>query len=130
MPEQRNMLVRAVAHEARGAAAPRNESGVELVAGGFLYHGIPHDLTGQPRQMLEALVKAAPHHRLPAAALRQALGIDDEKVSFPEQAVRDTAKALRAALRAAVNAAGRSCDDPLPSVGRGEGLTYSLAMPR
>jgi hypothetical protein len=129
-PTERNMLVKGISHEARAAASPRNESGIELVAGGFIFHGIPHNLTGRPREMLEALVNAAPHHRLPAASLRQALGIDDLKVDFPEQVVRDTAKNLRAALRAALKTAGRSCKDPLLSVGRGEELAYALDMPR
>jgi hypothetical protein len=102
-------------------------SGLHLIPGGFNFHGRPYDLTGRPRAMLKALLDA-PHHRLTALALRTIMGVDDEAVDVPEQVVRDTAKALRDALKKAAADAGLSIDNPLRSVGRGEDLAYILSL--
>lgn len=101
---------------------------IELIPGGFVYRGKQHELTGRPRDMLKALLQA-PYFRRTASDLCKDMGVDDEAVTFPEQVVRDTAKESRAALRHAVQAVGLSCDNPLPSGGRGKDLYYRLALP-
>lgn len=101
---------------------------VELIPGGFVYRNKKRDLTGRPWNILAALLKA-PYSRRTAMDLRRDLEIDDQFVSFPEQVIRDAAKDLRAALRAAVEEEGLGCDDPLPSGGRGLDLYYELALP-
>jgi hypothetical protein len=78
--------------------------------------------------MLKALLESR-HRSRTRDELRAVLGMDDESLSFPDQAIIDQAKNLRAALKKAVKEVGRSCKNPLPSKGRGEDLTYSLAMP-
>jgi hypothetical protein len=99
-----------------------------LCAGGFEFRGQPHTLTGRPLDMLRALL-AARFRCLGVDELRVALAIDDVAVSFPEQVVKDSAKDLRRALRQAVESAGLSCDDPLPSQGKGKSLSYRLSLP-
>jgi hypothetical protein len=108
---------------AKGAAGS-----VEMIPAGFRYRGITHNLTGRPRDLLAELLRF-PDHRALAGDLREAIGADDEAVNLPEQVVRDAAAHLRRALRRAVDAAGLTCDDPLPSLGRGKDLTYRLDMP-
>jgi hypothetical protein len=107
---------------------PATPDGLDLVPGGFAYNGRAYDLSGAPRDMLAALLRSR-YRRCGVPELLEALHLDDDHVEFPEQAVRDTAKKLRHALREALKAAGRSCDDPLPSTGRGEGLAYALSLP-
>jgi hypothetical protein len=104
------------------------DGGLRLAPGGFLYGGQFHNLTGRPLQMLTALLDA-PFGRMTADELRKVMAVDDEAVEFPEQVVKDAAKALRASLRQAAEAIGRPVDNPLPSSGRGADLTYSLNMP-
>jgi hypothetical protein len=99
-----------------------------LVPGGFKYRGLRHDLTGRPLALLRALLESR-EGAVTAADLRKALDINDEDVNFPEQVIRDTAGRLRKELRRACAAAGQPCPDPLPSTGRGDDLTYRLAMP-
>ena len=101
---------------------------VELVAAGFVYRDRVTDLTGRPLAMLAALLES-PRHRCTALELRGKMVVDDDAVNYPEQVVRDTAMFLRAALKKAISAAGHSCEDPLPSIGRGKELSYQLAMP-
>src|SRR5262249_21264432 len=98
---------------------------IALAPGGFTLRGKLHTLTGLPSQMLRALL-AAHHRRLTANQLRKAMGIDDLAVDQPEQVVKDTANKLRKVLR---TAAGMSQEEnPLPSNGRGEFLTYALKL--
>jgi hypothetical protein len=53
--------------------------------------------------------------------------IDDDMVTYPDQAVLDTASKLRTVLREAL---GWGDDrDPLPGRGRGAYLTYALELP-
>jgi hypothetical protein len=106
------------------AQAPR----LDLIPGGFTYGGRPHVLVGQPRIMLEALLRSR-HHRCTALDLRKVLDLDDEFLEYPEQAVKDAAKKLRAALKEALAAAGQPCKNPLPSKGKSEELVYILALP-
>jgi hypothetical protein len=110
-----------VAHKQQESAA----SVLELAPGGFAYHGKPYILTGRPRQMLKALLESK-FLRLSRHDLRKAMNLDDERDGFHDQVVKDSALQLRRALRAA---AGKRCDDPLPSIGRGDDLTYILDMP-
>ena len=107
---------------------PENEGvSVELVPGGFAYRGNPHNLTGRPRGMLAALL-ASRHRRCGVVELLGALEVQDEYVEYPEQVIKDAAKDLRAALRRAASAAGVSCENPLPSKGKGEDLAYVLEL--
>jgi hypothetical protein len=100
---------------------------IELVPGGFSFKGKVHDLTGKPRDMLSALLQAR-FHRCTVDQLRAAIRVDDDAVNFPEEVVKDTAKILRQALKAARKAAHLSVKNPLPSSGRGKDLTYILEM--
>jgi hypothetical protein len=110
-----------------GPAEPADVS-LELIPGGFALGGQARDLTGRARAMLCALLESS-HRRCTVAELRETIGIDDEAVTYPEQAIKDTAKSLRAELKKAAAAAGLPCENPLPSKGRGKELTYILAMP-
>jgi hypothetical protein len=101
---------------------------VALIPGGYTYRGRIYDLTGRPRAMLAALLGAS-YHRLTVEDLRTQLEIDDETVDYPDQVIRDTAAQLRASLRAALRAVGLPEEDPVPSIGRGEDLTYTLRLP-
>jgi hypothetical protein len=76
--------------------------------------------------MLEVLL-ASRGRRATADGLRREMRIDDESVDNPEQVVKDTASALRDALRkaACLRPRGRN---PLPSTGRGRDLAYHLAL--
>jgi hypothetical protein len=118
---------RALLDEIDGRQAPAPLP-LELIAGGFAYRGHPYDLTGKPLILLGELLKAR-FSRCTMDQLRQAGDWDDDLIEFPEQAVRDTATNLRAALRKAIRDAGQFCDDPLPSTGRGADLTYQLSLP-
>lgn len=109
-----------------GPTAP--PSPIEFIPGGFVYRGEKHDLIGRSRSLLEALLNER-YGRLAATDLPGVIGIDVDAVSYPEQVIRDAAKDLRAALRRAVQAVGLSCDDPLPSGGKGKDLYYRLALP-
>jgi hypothetical protein len=106
----------------------KDQSVPELIPGGFSYRGKPHDLTGEPVAMLKEIL-ASRWHRCSRLELRAALGKNDESVEYPDQAIIDTAKKLRAALKKAVAEAGLTCANPLPSGGRGMDLSYSLKMP-
>jgi hypothetical protein len=108
--------------------APATNQGLLLIDGGFSYRGRPYDLTGRPRALLSVILSSE-YRRCSADRLRELMGINDEMVERPEQVVRDAAKDLRATLRQAVQEAGLTCDDPLPSIGRGSDLTYILIMP-
>jgi hypothetical protein len=110
------------------ALSGQEDGPLALIAGGFAYYGRAHDLTGRPRDMLEALLEA-PFRRCRASDVRKALDVDDEAVDRPEQVVKDTAKMLRNALNKAVKDAGKSCENPLRSLGRGKDLTYILDVP-
>jgi hypothetical protein len=101
---------------------------IELIDGGFALNGTPTDLTGRPLSMLRALLQD-PNRRCGARKLREVMKVNDEAVTYPEQVVRDTAAVLRSALRQALAALNVVCSDPLPSVGKGEGLTYKLNLP-
>src|SRR5262249_1042493 len=115
-------LVQALTPSETPPAAPQPFA---LAAGGFTLRGKLHTLTARPYQMLRALLEAH-HHRLTANQLREAMDIDDLAVDQPEQVVKDTASKLRKVLR---KAAGMSQEeDPLPSNGRGEFLTYALKI--
>jgi hypothetical protein len=104
------------------------ENGVMLVDGGFEYGGKFHSLKGRPLQMLNAILHA-PNNRMTREKLRNAMEVDDQAVTYPDQVISDTAGKLRSALRRAIADAGRDCKDPFPSTGRGADLTYSLSMP-
>jgi hypothetical protein len=131
-------VLRAAAEAIAGAVtagtAPANGdkaavNSLALAPGGFTYRGgRVINLSGRPLDMLRALLESR-HCRCGTAELRQAMGVDDENVNYPEQVVKDTAKILRAALRKAVYAARQTCENPLPSVGRGKDLTYALHLP-
>jgi hypothetical protein len=115
--------------QSAGPTAPDTAGdGLELVPAGFAFKGQVYDLTGKPRDMLAALLNAR-HRRCTVEDLRGALDVDDEAVNYPEQVIRDTAKALRQALRRAAKAARLRCTNPLPSKGKGKDLAYILAMP-
>jgi hypothetical protein len=101
---------------------------VELAPVGFRFRGQFHELTGRPKAMLEILL-ASRGRSATAEHLRQAMGINDEFLEHPEQAVIDTAKKLRAALREAAKAACLDCKDPLPHTGKGRDLAYRLTLP-
>src|SRR5206468_2474146 len=62
---------------------------LELVPGGFAYRGKVHELTGKPRDMLAAL-QISRDRRCTALELREAIHVDDEAVTYPEQVVKDT----------------------------------------
>jgi hypothetical protein len=102
-------------------------SSLELAAGGFTYRGRVYDLSGRPYEMLAALL-ASHWHRMTTPQLVDALKATDT-ATYPEQVVKDTARKLRQALKAAVESAGLSCPDPLPSKGEGKHLTYCLEVP-
>jgi hypothetical protein len=105
---------------------PRQQAGhIELAPGGFTLNGQVHELTGKPRDMLAALLESH-YRRSTASDLRKVIGLDDEAVTYPEQAIKDTARKLRAALKRAVNAEGLPCENPLESTGKGKDLTYIL----
>jgi hypothetical protein len=102
---------------------------IALAPGGFRLGGGVFDLSGKPFFMLSALLEAR-DHRLSASDLRRELRWDDAQLTWPEQAVKDTAGKLRKALRDALRATGESSPgDPLPSTGEGAGLTYHLCLP-
>jgi hypothetical protein len=101
---------------------------LEIIPAGFVYKGKTHDLVGQPLKMLGALLESR-HGRCTRNELRERLNIDDENVEFPEQVIADTSKSLRAVLKDALREAGMSCENPLPSKGKGEELVYILDMP-
>jgi hypothetical protein len=109
---------------------PAEEPGqLVVVAGGYTYRGQTYPLTGRALAMLRTLL-AARCRRASVAELLSALAVGDAtRVDWPEQVIKDTAKKLRKSLRKAVRKAGQTCPDPLPSRGRGEELTYELAMP-
>ena len=107
---------------------PDKDPGITLGAGRFVYANRFFPLTGKPLKMLGALLESR-YRRCRRNDLRTALEIDDEALSFPDQALHDTAKNLRATLRKALMKAGKHCDNPLPSTGKGDDLTYTLAMP-
>jgi hypothetical protein len=107
---------------------PGSEPGnqrIELIPGGFAFLGRPYKLTGRQRDMLEALLNAR-YRRCFASELREALGVDDEKVLFPEQVIKDVAGNLRGALKTAIRDADLPDTDPLPSSGKGKDLSYRL----
>jgi hypothetical protein len=117
-----------VVSDGNGGRGPDRAGRLALAPGGFTLGERLHPLTGRPRQMLHVLLGSS-HHTATAARLRQEMDIDEESVTFPEQVIRDTASALRRALKRAASATGLSCPkDPLPSTGRGEELTYSLSL--
>jgi hypothetical protein len=118
----------APAADGQGVGQRLTGEGLELIPGGFCYKEKCHELAGRPLQLLEALLQT-PLRRATRRELRKALGIDDESVSYPDSVIIDAAKDLRKALRAAVDAAGLSCKNPLPSTGTGNGLAYRLTMP-
>jgi hypothetical protein len=134
MPDMSKMLakLRAWVEElwhTYGPPAPKSHAEhLALIAGGYVYRGEKHDLVGQPRKMLTALMVSY-YGSCGIDELREALSLNDISVTYPEQAVADTAKKLRASLRQAVGDAGLTCADPLPSVGQGKDLTYALKMP-
>jgi len=107
---------------------PTRIAGLALAAGGFVFGERVYDLSDRPRDMLKVLLNSR-HRRCTVSFLREAMKIDEESVTFPEQVVKDAAKALRAALKQAASAVGYQCDNPLPSTGKGADLTYSLAIP-
>lgn len=105
------------------------QSKLEVLPGGFAYEGRQRDLTGRPLAMLGVLL-ASPHNRESADKIREKIAVDDEAVTYPEQVIRDTAKDLRKALKAALADAGKDRNhDPLPSIGRGSELAYRLNLP-
>jgi hypothetical protein len=104
------------------------QSGIELIPGGFVYKGKQHDLTGKPRAMLEALLNSH-FRRSEESDLYKVLDINPDAVEHDRQVILDTAKKLRAALRKAAEDAGIKCENPLPSTGKKKDLTYRLAMP-
>jgi hypothetical protein len=111
--------------------APRQTppaASLELAPGGFAYRGKVYDLIGRPQHMLKAILESH-FRRCTASDLRDAIGVDDATVSYPEQVVKDAAKKLRRALVSAVTAEGLPRGNPLLSKGTGEDLTYILAMP-
>ncbi len=103
-------------------------AGLAVIPAGFTFHGKEYTLIGKPLVRLRVLLNS-PHRRCSAEQLREAIGLDDAVVTYPEQVIRDTAKRLRAALVKAVSASGISCKTPLLSKGKGEDLTYILAIP-
>jgi hypothetical protein len=76
-----------------------------------------------------AAVLVSPYRSCTVVELLKALRLDDERVNYPEQVVRDAATDLRRALRAAREVAGLPAGNPLPSTGRGKDLSYHLEMP-
>jgi DNA-binding response OmpR family regulator len=111
------------------SSQPAAESGkLALAPGGFTLRGKYYSLTGRPLAMLHALL-AARHRTATANQLREAMGVNDEDVDYPEQVIKDAATTLRAKLREAASDTGVACpDNPLPSTGRGKDLTYRLAL--
>jgi hypothetical protein len=103
---------------------PRTDYPVEIVPGGFMVGARKYDLTGKPLDMLRELVKAR-NHELLAADLWKLIWPDDTTAD-PGQAVKDTAKKLRKALREPFP----KVDDPLPSSGKLKDLAYRLNLPR
>jgi hypothetical protein len=107
--------------------------GLTLIPGGFTYRGCDgttreYELTGQPITMLRALFGAY-MKRVTANKLRRLFGFDDEKDIMPEDAIKDAAKKLRAALRIALKEGGFIVDNPVPSIDRGRNLAYKLVLP-
>jgi hypothetical protein len=98
---------------------------VEIIPGGFIYKGKPHDLSGAPLTMLRTLVESW-YQRLTADHIREALELDDATVTWPQQRIIDIAKELRAALR---KATGLPAANPLPATGKGKDLGYKLDLP-
>jgi hypothetical protein len=106
----------------------RRKGELELIPGGFAFRGKVHELSGRKLAMLRCLV-ASRYWRCTRNDLREAMGVDDVNVDYPEQVVADTAKGLRAVLRKVARDAGLSCEDPLASIGKGDDLTYALKFP-
>jgi hypothetical protein len=102
---------------------------LELLPNGFAYMGKDYRLTGRPRQILEALLKA-PHQKRYARELCKDLQIDEDSVDYPEQVIRDATTDLRKMLRTAIQDAGQNHEQPLPSSGRGTSLAYQLDLPK
>jgi len=97
---------------------------IEIVAGGFVVSGTRHDLIGKPLELLRLLTNAH-HQEMFASLIREKLWPADT-LNWPDQAVKDTARKLRKALREAFP----DIDDPLPSVGEGASLAYRLNLSR
>jgi hypothetical protein len=108
-----------------GASEGETEE-IELVDGGFALRGKFCPLAGRPLTMLRVLVDS-PHRSAKADRLREEMGVNDEKVEYPEQVIRDTAKILRKALKKAGGLSRKK--NPLPHSGRGEDLAYRLNLP-
>jgi hypothetical protein len=117
------------AREGRMSVPTKKTKSVTIIPGGFRYKNKNFSLTaGRLFDMLRALVES-PHERLTSRELLEALKVDNESVTYPEQIIKDTAKKLRRALRQAVRKVGLKCADPLPHIGKGQNLAYELAMP-
>ncbi len=108
------------------AAPPRlpNAGGLEIVAGAFVYAGQKHDLTGRPWDMLDALLRSR-FGQMGRDELRAAMELQADL----DTAVKDAATALRKALKAAIAMAGKKCENPLGSKGKGRHTVYRLDMP-
>jgi hypothetical protein len=108
--------------QGKGEDAP-----LAIVPGGFTLSGRRFRLSGRPWHMLRILLESR-HQAAKVDDLRNRMGINDEPRDMPEQIVRDTACKLRKALRKAAKVIGCAIDDPLPSIGRGQDLCYSLDL--
>jgi hypothetical protein len=111
------------------AACLEEKTPIEIVPAGFrLDGGKVENLAGKPLAMLKVLL-ATSDGRLKAKDIRARVW-PNNVLTNPEQAVKDTAKKLRQALRQALRRLGvRAPGDPLPSAGRGQELTYRLCLP-
>jgi hypothetical protein len=111
---------------AANAAEPvETQSRLALAPGGFSLGDKLYRLTGRPLEMLRVLLNSK-HYAATVTQLRIEMKINDEVVSFPEQVIRDAAKALRAALRRAANKP--KTWEPVPSAGTGEQISYRLDL--
>jgi hypothetical protein len=101
---------------------------IELVPAGFRLAGGPvEEMTGKPLAVLRALYGAT-GWRLTAEQIISDVWPDEDAVSYPQQALKDAASALRQALREAIRRRGKIPGNPLPSRGKGADLTYRLDL--
>jgi hypothetical protein len=131
-PAPQNPSARDNMHVAASSGPEVPPADLEVVPGGFLLWATRHKLSGKPQEMLRMLLTAR-GRCCTADELRAALW-SDETTTYPEQAVRDTAKDLRQTLRIALQAEGVNLDNlqrlsPLLSSGKGKDLSYGLELP-
>jgi len=106
----------------------RRPAKLEIADGGFVFGGVLHILAGRPQAVLKALL-AAPHQSISASNLETELEINVEVVENPRQVVKDAIYDARKALKGVFESGGLVCENPIPRIGFGKDLTYTLRIP-